>query len=372
MLTLTRTGCVRRQKALLERTDVDLLVIANPRHIQYLSGLYSSPLQLSAWGLSFLLIDGNSGESTLVVHNALAAAAELAHADKVVSWRSYDFANLPGVDSYAAAIPQLNERLAPYAGRRVGIEPGWLPFGAEVSQTVEIASTLHDMRRVKDPDELALLREAMTATGAAHRAARALIRPGISEIDLYNAIHAAMTEAIGGPVLLLGDFASGERAEGGGGPPIARTLLAGDLMILDLFPLVNGYRADNTATLSVDRRLTPRQKEIEIALNEAMAAGAQLLRPGARSADVYHAVRAKLAEHALAGRFTHHAGHGLGLGQPEAPFFVPGSDEVLRAGEVVTLEPGWYGEGTGARIEHNYVVTETGAEMLSHHLTTFA
>ena len=372
MLKLTREGCIRRRNALLERTDADLLVIANPRHIQYLTGLYVTPLQLSAWGSSFLFIDGRSGEATLVVHNGLAPAAELAHADKVASWRSYDFTTLPGVDSYAAAIPELRKQLAPYAGERVGIEPGWFPFGVEVSDTVEIASTLHDMRRVKDPDELVLLREAMTANEAAHRAARELIRPGITELDVYNAIHAAITNATGGPVLLLGDFASGDRAETGGGPPTARTLKAGDLMILDIFPVVNGYRADNTATLSVDRKLTPRQKAIEIGLNEALTAGAETLRPGARAAEVYEVVRASLAEHDLAEGFTHHAGHGLGLGQPEAPYFVPSSDEVLRAGEVVTLEPGWYGEGTGARIERNFLVTEAAPEMLSRHPTTFA
>ncbi len=372
MLKLTREGSIRRRKVLLERSDADLLVIANPRHIQYLTGLYLTPLQLSAWGLSFLLIDCRGGEATLVVHNGLTPAAELAHADKVVSWRSYDFTTLPGVDSYAAAIPELRRQLAPYSGRRLGIEPGWFPSGVDVSETVEIASTLHDMRRVKDPDEVALLREAMKANEEAHRAARELIRPGITELDVYNAIHAAIVNSLGGPVLLLGDFASGERAEKGGGAPTARTLQAGDLMILDIFPVVNGYRADNTATLSVDGRLTPRQKAIEIGLNEALTAGAEMLRPGAHAADVYEAVRARLAGHGLAEGFTHHAGHGLGLGQPEAPYFVPGSGEVLRAGEVVTLEPGWYGEGTGARIERNYLLTDAGPEMLSRHPTTFA
>ena len=372
MLTLTSEGCRRRRQALIERTGVDLLIIVNPRHIQYLSGLYITPLQLSAWSMNFLLIDGSDDRATLLVHNGLAAAAEHSHVDNVDTWTSYDFAAGPGVDSYAAAIPQLRDHLSHLSGGRAGIESGWFPAGVELPQIVDVSPALHDMRRVKYPDELALIREAMKANEAAHKAARAVIRPGITEIDVYNAIHAAITATLGGPVLLLGDFASGERANAGGGPPTSRTLSVGELMILDIFPVVNGYRADNTATLSVDRKLTPRQKAIEVGLNDALTAGAEILRPGVRAAEVYEVVRTRLSEHALAEGFTHHAGHGLGLGHPEALYFVPGSDEVLRAGEVVTLEPGWYGEGTGARIERNYLLTESGPLTLSSHLTTFA
>ncbi len=73
--------------------------------------------------------------------------------------------------------------------------------------------------------------------------------------------------------------------------------------------------------------------------------------------------RAGLAEH-----FPHHAGHGLGLTHPEAPFFVPNADETLLAGDVVTLEPGLYVEGVGGiRIENNYLITATGYERMSHH-----
>ena len=60
-----------------------------------------------------------------------------------------------------------------------------------------------------------------------------------------------------------------------------------------------------------------------------------------------------------------HAGHGLGISHPEAPFLVRESLETLLAGDVVTLEPGLYVDGIGGvRIEHNYLVTEMGYERL--------
>jgi Xaa-Pro aminopeptidase len=138
-----------------------------------------------------------------------------------------------------------------------------------------------------------------------------------------------------------------------------------------VFPLVNGYRADFTATLAVDRQLTDVQRALEAALHDALQAGESMLRPGRYARDVYQAVYDRLAQHGFAEGFNHHAGHGLGLGHPDAPYFVPQSNEVLIAGDVVTLEPGSYGPGFGARIEHNYLITEEGWERLSQHSTTF-
>jgi Xaa-Pro aminopeptidase len=70
----------------------------------------------------------------------------------------------------------------------------------------------------------------------------------------------------------------------------------------------------------------------------------------------------------VADYFPHHAGHGLGLSHPEAPFFVRHADETVVAGDVVTLEPGLYVPDVGGiRIEHNYLITDTGYERLSNH-----
>jgi Xaa-Pro aminopeptidase len=102
-----------------------------------------------------------------------------------------------------------------------------------------------------------------------------------------------------------------------------------------------------------------------------MAAGEKELRAGAACLNVYEAVRGAFDRAGVAEHFPHHAGHGLGLTHPEAPYFVRHATETLLAGDVVTLEPGLYVEGVGGiRIEHNYLVTATGFERLSHHTIT--
>ncbi len=371
MLKLTQEGCLARRRHLIEQAGVDLLIITNPRHILYLSGLYVTPLALSGWGNNFLLIDAATGQTRLIIHNFIEGDAKTAHVDAIETWRWYDAATDPGVDPYGKAVDELNTRIQTYSGKRIGMEIGWLPLGVQVADPVDIAGILWMMRRRKYPDELALIREAVRVNGAGHRAAREMIRPGISELDVYNAIQAAMVKEAGGAVLLMGDFASGDRANASGGIATERVLQPGELMILDLFPVVNGYRADYTATVSVDGQLTEKQRALETALHEAIAAGESMLTSGNRAGDVYEVVRQALARRGYGEGFNHHAGHGLGLGHPDAPYFVPNSGEVLVPGDVVTLEPGSYGPDFGARIEHNYLITPDGFERLSQHRTAF-
>ena len=70
-------------------------------------------------------------------------------------------------------------------------------------------------------------------------------------------------------------------------------------------------------------------------------------RPGAACKAVYDAVHGVFEQAGMADHFPHHAGHGLGLTHPESPFIVRHADETLRAGDVVTLEPGLYVPGVG-------------------------
>jgi Xaa-Pro aminopeptidase len=140
------------------------------------------------------------------------------------------------------------------------------------------------------------------------------------------------------------------------------------MFILDYSVVLFGYRSDFTNTLVVGRKPNADQRRLFDACVSAMRAGERTLKAGTTCQAVYDAVRGALAAAALADQFPHHAGHGLGLSHPEAPYFVRHSTETLVAGDVVTLEPGVYVDGIGGiRIEHNYRVTAAGYERLSNH-----
>lgn len=373
---LTSTGCRDRRRALLEATSLDLIVLTNPRHVYYYSGFLSSELSLSGWGPAYLVIERHGG-TTLLAHNFSAANALEAAVDETKIWTWYDATRKPGVPIWREGARVAAEFLGSFTNGAtsvsVGIEHGSFPtevLPAEIASR-DVTEVILRQRRRKEPDELAVIDSIVAVTGVGHQRARDVLRGGMTEMELYGEILQAVTAEAGEPVNMICDLLSGERVANIAGRPTSRVIAEGDPVILDLNPYVAGYRADYTATLLLENNVPEVYQRLEDALHNALAAGEARLRPGIRAGDVFLDVRKAIESSGFPGCFDHHAGHGIGLGHPEPPYFVPESDEKLIAGDVVTLEPGAYGEDFGARIEHNYVVTEDGPRRLSSHDTQF-
>jgi Xaa-Pro dipeptidase len=224
------------------------------------------------------------------------------------------------------------------------------------------------LRRAKDPDEVAVIRRSLNAATAALVVAMSEVRPGITEFEVYRLVERVAGETAGCQVLVYGDFVSGPRCEQIGGPPSARPIQVGDLVLLDFSVVIDGYRGDFCNTFVCGGRAAARQRELYEACVAAMHAGEGQLRAGVPCRLVHAAVRQAFVDRNLADHFPHHSGHGVGLGHPEPPFLVPESSETLAAGDVVTLEPGLYLPGVaGMRYERNYLITASGFELLSNH-----
>lgn len=378
-MKLTRDGCHRRRELLLERVAGDLILITNPRHILYFTGFWASELSLAGWGPKLLAID-KGGNATLVTHNFATGGLEESHVDRREVWTWYDPSRTPGSAIWQSGADQARRLIGDLIGGnrtpRICYEAGTLPvdFLPEgLSPTfVDISEAVLMQRRQKLKDEVALIQRAVELTQIGLSTARELLRPGVTETELYAGILSAMTEKAGSAVNLISDVLSGPRCREASGPPTRRRIEEGDSVILDLNPYVDGYRSDFTETLVLREQLTVAEKHAEKVLHDALDAGEALLEPGTTAGSVYRAIDAVLRASGHSEGLIHHAGHGLGLGHPEAPYFVPESEEVLMAGDVVTLEPGVYGEDAAARIEHNYLITATGFRRLSNHDTSFS
>jgi Xaa-Pro aminopeptidase len=358
---LTAEGCRARRERfwqqLQPRPEGDHLRLGDPLHLMYLANFHVDPFSLGA-GFGGVLLLRKDGHAKLIHDNRLPRTVEQAHVEEraVVNW--YD-GQSPGKGPRQLAL--LGAVNPAHPGLRVHDRLGD-PLAADVIRT------LAAMRRTKDPDEVDLLRRCMRATDAGHAWARANVRPGMTELDVYLGVSAACARDAGHPVIVYGDFAVSPGPERRGGPPTDRVLEPGDLFILDYSVVIGGYRSDFTNTLVVGKEPTADQRRLYDLCVRAMAAGEKELRAGAACRAVYEAVRGAFEKEGMAEHFPHHAGHGLGLSHPEAPFFVRGADETLLAGDVVTLEPGLYVTGVGGiRIEHNYLITASGYERLSNH-----
>jgi Xaa-Pro dipeptidase len=359
---LTAEGCRQRRLRLWERLDpppeAEYVLLSDPIHLVYLANYWVDPISLGAGFPAYLLVR-RDGFAKLLCENRAPRSTQEAHVDekRVIPW--YD-GQAPGKGPrQLACLESVNPTRG---GLRSHDRPGD-PYAATVIHAIA------DMRRQKDRDEIDLLRRCMRATEAGHAWARANVRAGMTELDVYSGTSAACVRAAGMPAIVYGDFAVSPGPERRGGPPTERVVEKGDMLILDFSVVLFGYRSDFTNTLVVGGEPNAEQQRLYDLCMAAMAAGEKELRAGNACLTVYNAVRGAFDQAGMAEHFPHHAGHGLGLTHPEAPFLVRHADETLRAGDVVTLEPGLYVAGVGGiRIEHNYLVTETGQERLSNHV----
>jgi Xaa-Pro aminopeptidase len=99
----------------------------------------------------------------------------------------------------------------------------------------------------------------------------------------------------------------------------------------------------------------------------AQLAAIDAIRPGVTCEQVDQVARKVISKAGFGKAFGHGLGHGTGLEIHEAPRMAAGQKTKLRAGMIVTVEPGIYLPGWGGvRIEDDILVTRTGHEVLSN------
>ena len=351
------SGCRSRQQRLLaslQQRDVPLVVVTQPEHVQWLSGL--------RFGWQFQTAAALSADGRLVVA-APRPVSDSGAADEIVVFEAQWHSTLRN-DQRAAAMEALRKGLRDFPPRRLGVE--FSTFGRHLdvgpAELVDVEPELFRLRRRKEADELALLRQAIAGTGRMYARAREIIRPGITELEVFNQLQAAAVEHFGE---LLTGTGNDYQCASPGGPPRRRAAEAGELYILDLGPAFRGYFADNCRTIAV----TQPDDAQRTAWNHIMNVFAHVertARPGKSARELFHEAAAILKE-APVGVFNHHLGHGIGLYPHEAPHLNPRWDDVLEQGDVFSAEPGLYAPElrAGIRLENNYLVTAGGIELLS-------
>jgi len=232
-----------------------------------------------------------------------------------------------------------------------------------------VRSTDHyveELRQIKDPGEIERIATAAEITDAAFEHMLEFLRPGLTEREIAFELEYHMRRSGSDGLAFDIIAAGGPNAARPHAVPGDRVLAAGDLLILDFGAKYADYRSDMTRTIVLGAA-TDEQRRLYDAVHAANAAGLGAVRAGVPCADVDGAAREVLVSAGLGELFTHGLGHGVGLDIHEMPTVGRRSHESLRAGMVVTVEPGVYAEGFGGvRIEDLVVVEETGCRLLSH------
>jgi Xaa-Pro aminopeptidase len=258
--------------------------------------------------------------------------------------------------------------------RRLGFDPTHLTVGqldavrrAAGSRVnwKAVPGAVEGLRTIKDASELAVMHAAARLGSEVMESAIGILRPGLREFEVAAEIEYQMRKrGASGPAFET-IVASGVRSALPHARPTPKRLRKNELVVLDLGAILRGYCCDLTRTVFLGRA-GGRLKGWYKAVREAQAAGIEAARAGVSCGDVDAAARGVLAGYGLESHFVHSTGHGLGLEVHEEPRLAKGQKGTLRAGQVVTIEPGVYVEGVGGiRIEDDVAVLADGNEVLT-------
>ena len=230
---------------------------------------------------------------------------------------------------------------------------------------VNLDGVVDQLRAVKDSFEIDRLRESARLGSEVMEETMALVRPGVSELDIAAEIGYRMRRKGASGESFEAIVAAGTRSALPHARPTQRRIGKNELVVLDLGAILRHYCSDLTRTVYVGRAPV-RVRQWYSAVLGAQTAAREVLKSGVTAGAVDSAARNVLQELGLAKYFVHSTGHGLGLEIHEDPRIARGQKRILLAGNAITLEPGVYVEGVGGiRIEDEALVTDRGCEILT-------
>ncbi len=211
------------------------------------------------------------------------------------------------------------------------------------------------------PGEAKFQRKVSKLADIACSVARESMRPGVAEYEVAAEAEYAMRREGAELTSFATIVSTGPRSAYSHGWPTSRRLKDGEFMLVDLGPQIDGYAADETRTFLLGS--DPKKEKMLEAMDKAVEAVVQAVKPGAKCSDLDALSRSVLKDHGFPD-YPHSLGH------PISGFAVPNlsktSDHVLREGMLFTVEPGIYLPGYGGvRMEENVLVTEDGFEQLT-------
>jgi Xaa-Pro aminopeptidase len=377
---------VARVRVALQQRSLDALLVTSLPNVAYLTGFFASAAAL------------------VVAPDSLQVIGDGRYASVLLS-RMDDFPLLtptildPGA-SYDEAIVSV---LAPLAGLRVGFEAahtsvhrhrgiaarlayitGWQSGPAPAGWgLVETDSIVEELRLTKDDWEVARLRDGAERLSDVAKCILPKALAGRTESDVAADIDRELRRVAFEKPAFDTIVASGPNAALPHGRASARTIEAGDLVVMDFGGMLDGYCTDLTRTVVAvgngagkPAPVAERERSLIAYVVEAQQAAFDALIPGGQPEAADSAARAALDRHGLADAFTHGTGHGLGLEIHEGPRVTRAradrAEPALAPGMVMTLEPGVYFPGWGGvRVEDDVLVTAAGAEWLTDVPRTF-
>ncbi len=372
----------------LETTQLDALVCFSPTNVLLLSGFWpvmaTSIAAVSASGEAMVLVPEDEQELARAtsdarlmpylpetLHRLTSPSEALAKpVQELISALRLDGKRV-GVDLQGASEGVSYQSQHRFRDSAAGLLAG-APSGISV---VAADDLLAELRSLKTPVELDLIRRACALAGAGFGAAGHAVTAGKREDEAAAAIEAAYARvALDGFERGRGYFycmsgPNSAKAAGAYARTRSRTIADGDCVMIHTNTVGDGYWTDITRNYVPGKR-SDKQKHMADAISEARQAALDKVKPGVPAKDVDAAARGVLKQAGFGPQFKHATGHGVGFSAANAnalPRIHPESPDTLEAGMTFNIEPAIYFDGEGG-MRHCDVVacTDHGAEVLTN------
>ena len=221
------------------------------------------------------------------------------------------------------------------------------------------------IRQIKTASEIVTMRKAGSITTEAFRAILPKIKEGMTEKELQIELDFTMLRLGADSMAFDTIIASGENGSLCHAIPGERKLRKGDMITMDFGAKVGGYCSDMTRTVALGQPSDEMRRVYETVLR-AQKMCEDALKAGKVCSDIDKIARDYIDNRGYVGRFGHGLGHAVGIDIHEEPRLSYVCHDVLKAGVVITVEPGVYLPGVGGvRIENTCLVKENGCEPLT-------
>lgn len=267
----------------------------------------------------------------------------------------------------------VGEHLKKLAGKKIGLEFSkltakdflYLKESLPEATFVDVDPFIDELRRIKDEVELSYLKKGMEIVDKTYSHILSFLKTGISEKELALELEYTMKKLGADGIKENHVIATGARASLPHGQATEKIIEHGDFVKMDFGAKVNGYYTDFTRTVIMGEATT-KQIEIYRIVKHAQEESLKAIKAGAKCSDLDEVGRSIIRNAGYGDNFGHSLGHSLGLEIHEQPAMRNTDHSLLKAGMVITVEPGIYIKGFGGvRIEDLVVVEENGINNLT-------
>ena len=224
-----------------------------------------------------------------------------------------------------------------------------LERGLPKATIAPVTGLVESLREIKDKYEIQSIRRAVRQAERAIQSVTAGLVPGQTELEVAADIEHTIRRFGGRKCSFPPIVAVGPRAALPHATPTERTIGESDFVLIDWGARETQYVSDLTR-IFVTGKISPKLERIYGIVLEAQQRAIRKIKPGVSMGDVDFAARSFIDQAGFGKQFGHGLGHGIGLDVHEAPRIVDKQKHLLKAGMVITIEPGIYLPGWGGAV----------------------